>query len=546
MNDLLSALRLNSRNRPGRQDCRRRTCICSALRCFGIALTVIAVAGSSGCTQLNSWFQNGFKVGPEYCKPAAPVADQWIDFNKPEVISSPTDDREWWKAFNDPTLDSLIQTTYQGNLPLHAQGQRVLEYQALRAIYAGNLFPQAQSLDGFYKHLQISQAGNLSGVPKPVSSFDLWNIGPALQWELDVWGKYRRRIEQADAEVEREVELYDDLLSIAVADTAKAYASFRTAQEYVRLARQNVEIQKGSLNIAEIRFKEGGTGELDVQQAKSTLQATEALIPQFQKDLRKANNELCILLGTPPHDLTTQIGDAPIPVAPNSVAVGIPGELMRRRPDIRAAERAVARASAEIGVSEADLYPHFSIEGGFSWTANQLPDVFGGQAFGGIVGPSFRWDILNYGRLKNNVRRYEARFQKTAIDYQQTVLNANREVENALISFLKSREQADRLQGAVEATKKSVELALIQYREGAIDFERVFNLQNVLVRHQIDEATARAEISLSLIDLYRALRGGWQIRLDQPTGAPAPVAVEIPPAIEKPPELPAVSNPPPS
>ena len=164
------------------------------------------------------------------------MAENWIDFNDPRVISDPANDRNWWRVFNDPTLDSLIQSTYQGNLPLHSQGQRVLEYRASRAIVAGNLFPQSQTLDGFYKHVQISGAGNLPGVPMPDRVFDLWNIGPQLQWELDVWGRYRRRIEQANADVEQQVELYDDMLSIAVADTAKAYINVRTAQEFVRLA----------------------------------------------------------------------------------------------------------------------------------------------------------------------------------------------------------------------------------------------------------------------------------------------------------------------
>ena len=219
-------------------------------------------------------------------------------------------------------------------------------------------------------------------------------------------------------------------------------------------------------------------------------------------------------------DLTPQVGEASIPVVPTSVAVDIPANLMRRRPDIRAAERAVASASAEIGVAVSDLYPHFFIDGSFSWTANQLPDLFTGEAFGGIVGPSFSWDVLNYGRIRNNVRRYEARFQQAAFDYQQTVLNADKDVEKALIAFLKAQERAAELQGAADATRKSVDLAVIQYREGAIDFERIFNLQNVLVRQQIDQARARAEISLSLIEVYRALRGGWEIRLDMPPGGP--------------------------
>ena len=218
-----------------------------------------------------------------------------------------------------------------------------MEYRAARAITAGNLFPQFQTLDGFYKRIQISEAGNLAGVPLPNRAFDLWNFGPALQWELDVWGRFRRRIEQANADVERQVELYDDILSIAVADTAKAYIEVRAAQEFVRLAAQNIEIQQGSLKIAETRFKEGAVSELDVTQAQSTLRETTALIPAFQRDLRQANLDLCNLLGIPMRDLTPQTGDGSIPVVPASVAVEIPANLMRRRPDIRAAERAVAQ-----------------------------------------------------------------------------------------------------------------------------------------------------------------------------------------------------------
>jgi len=486
------------------------------------ALLLLTLAGTVGCGQFQGWLHNGFKVGPDYCKPAAPVAENWIDFNSPAVISSPVDDRNWWRVFGDPALDSLVQATYEGNLPLHAQGQQVLEYRALRAMSVGNLFPQHQFLDGFSKRIQISEEGNLAGVPLPNRAFDLQNIGAAMQWELDVWGKFRRRIEQTNADMDQQVELYDDLLSIAVSDTAKAYTTYRVAQEYVRLARKNVEIQQGSLRLAEARFKAGAVGELDVTQAKSALNETEALIPRFQADERKANNELCVLTGTSSRDLTAQVGEGSIPAAPNTVAVGIPGELMRRRPDIRAAERAVASASAEIGVAASDLFPHFYIDGSFSWTANQTTDLFTPTAFGGIVGPSFRWDILNYGRLTNNVRRNEARFEKAAFRYQQTVLNANKEVENALISFQKSQERAERLKNAVTATKRSVDLAVIQYREGAIDFERIFNLQNVLVRQELDLAAARAEISLSLIEVYRSLRGGWQIRLDSSEGEDLP------------------------
>ncbi len=504
-----------------------------ALRIGGVAgLIVLTVLLAPGCQSCGNWLHNGFKVGPDYQKPAAPIADHWIDFNDPRVISEPAHDRDWWRIFGDPTLDALVQQTYQGNLPLQSQGQRVLEFRAQRAIAVGNLLPQAQSFNGFYRRIQISENGNIAGVSLPTRAFDLWNIGPSLSWELDVWGRYRRGIEMTTAQADQQIELYDDVLAIAVADTARAYANLRAAEEFVRLARQNVESQQGSLKLAETRYREGAVSEMDVTQARSTLRETTALIPEFEIMLRQANNELCILRGLPMHDITEQVGEGPIPAAPPAVSLGIPGELMRRRPDVRAAERAVASASAEIGIAATDLFPQFSIDGSFSWTSNDVSDLFTGKSFGGLAGPTFRWNILNYGRIRNNISREQSQFQQAALDYQQTVLQANREVENALISFLKSQERAAELQGAVEDTKRSVEIALTRYREGATTFERIYNLQNVLVRQQIEQARARAETTLALIEVYRALRGGWQIRLDRPSGPPDLVSTgieELPP-----------------
>lgn len=504
-----------------------------------LILLPLLLFASSGCTSLRDWYRNGFKVGPEYCKPAAPIADNWIDFNNPAVISNSEDDRQWWTAFNDPALNSLVQATYESNLPLHAQGQRILEFRAIRGTTVGNIFPQAQSLAGGYNRVQISENGNIVGVGSPTRSFDLFTFGPRMQWELDIWGKYRRGIEQADAQLDQQIELYDDILAIAVADTAKAYTTLRVAEEMVRLAKQNVEIQQGSLKLAEARFKNGVTSELDVAQALSTLRETEALIPKFEATQRQANNELCLLMGMPAYDLKAQIGEAPMPLAPKSVAAGIPGELLRRRPDVRAAERAVAAASSEIGIAQSELYPHFSIDGQFAWVSSNASNLFTGQSFGGLISPTFTWNLLNYGRLENNVSRYEARFQKAAFDYQQTVLKANNEVENALISFIKAQEQVERLRGAVEATQKSVSLATVQYREGAITFERIFNLQNVLVRQQIDLASAQGDINLSLIDVHRALRGGWQIRLEEEGEIVSVTEVETAPTADATPGAPA-------
>lgn len=499
-----------------------------SFRILAALLLVMAACGLSGCTHMRGWLRNGFKVGPNYHKPAVPVAENWIDFNDRRELADPAQDRNWWQVFGDPTLDQLVQSSYAGNLPLRVAGLRVLEARAQRAVAVGNLFPQQQSASGFYRHIQLSRAGNSVGVAPTSRAFDLWNIGAGLNWELDVWGRFRRQIESADATLDARVEDYDDVLVLLLAETARAYTDLRTAQARVRLARENVRIQQGNLQLAEARFREGAVSKLDVTQARSTLRETESLIPQFQAQSRRANNQLCILLGIPPRDLTPELGEAPIPVAPTTVAVGIPADLIRRRPDVRSAERQVAAQSALIGVATADLFPEFTIDGSFNWTASQFPDLFTPAAFGGSIGPSFRWRILNYGRLVNNIRVQEARFQQLAVQYQNTVLEANAEVENALVTFFKAQQRANRLEEATRETEESVRLATTQYREGAVDFERVFNLQNVLVRQQDNLALARGEIALALIDVYRAIGGGWQLRLERPPVLP----VLLPPVEE--------------
>ncbi|MCO6458363.1 MAG: TolC family protein [Pirellulaceae bacterium] len=493
---------------------------------LAVSMTFAALF-STGCGHLKSWMHNDFKVGPEYQKPAVPLAENWIDFNDRRVLSDPELDWSWWQSFNDPVLNSLVQSSFDGNLTVRHAGLRVLEAQAHRAFAVGNLFPQQQDATGFYRHIQLSEAGSSVGVDPTSRAFDLWNVGAGLSWELDVWGKFRRGIEQQDAELDRRVEMYDDEVVLLLAETSRSYVELRESQQRVRLAEENARIQLGSLQLAEARFKAGAVSELDVVQARSTLEETRALIPQFQAQARQANNRLCILMGVPPRDLTEELGQAPIPTTPLSVAVGIPANLVRRRPDVRAAEREVAKRSAEIGIAVADLFPEFRIDGAFSWTAGQLPDLFTPEAFGGLVGPTFRWRILNYGRIRNNIRVRDAIFQQAAVDYQSVVLRAQEEVESSLIAFLKAQERTSHLSAAVEATERSVQLALTQYREGAADFERVFNAQNALVRRQDELARNQADVARALIQVYKALGGGWQIRLGGPPPL-APFAAEEP------------------
>lgn len=489
----------------------------------------------SGCTATREYIANGFKVGPNYCPPAAPVADDWIDAGEATIGNGMVHDAAWWQTFQDPVLNTLVTSAYQQNLTLRVAGLRILEARAQRGMAAGELLPQGQELFGDYTRTQFSK-NSLSGRAFN-RFFSEWRIGPSMAWELDFWGRFRRAIEAADAQLDASIESYDHVLVLLCADMARSYTEVRIAEQRLAYARQNVEIQQGSLRIADDRLRQGVTTRLDVSQAQSDLANTEAAIPILEAARRKAINQLCILLGMPPQSLDAMLANqGGIPNAPARVAVGIPAELLRRRPDVRRAEREVAAQSALIGVATSELYPHFSISGTIYFDAQQFGDLLSLDSIAGSVGPSFRWNILHYGRLANNIRVQESRFEQLAVQYQNTVLQANAEAENALIDFLKSKEQVQSLAKSADAAGQSVELVTSQYREGTVDFNRVFNVQQFLTQQQDQLAVAQGAVAQNLIQLYKALGGGWQIRLtnpllelpadaDQPTEAvPAPRA----------------------
>jgi len=300
------------------------------------------------------------------------------------------------------------------------------------------------------------------------------------------------------------------VLVTLLGDVGATYVEIRTLQQRLELVRANVEAQRGSLRIAEARFREGATTRLDVYQAQSNLAQTESAVPTLEIDLRQATNRLCILCGIPPQDLQEQLATGPIPAAPPEVALGIPGDLLRRRPDVRRAERDLAAQSAAIGVATAELYPQLAINGTIGVEANDFAQMFRRQAISGSVGPSLRWNILNYGRLLNNIRVQDARFQQLATEYQNAVLRANEETENALVAFLKLQDRVAILTGSVQAAQNAVNMALLQYREGKTDFNRVFTLQIALAVEQDRLAQTQGELARSLVEIYRALGGGWQ------------------------------------
>lgn len=479
-------------------------------RWLALLTLVGAVLSSSGCvtTGLGEWVRNGFKVGPNYCKPPAPVAAEWIQARNSDVQKRHLQD--WWTVFQDEKLNFLIRVAYEQNLTLRVMGTRVLQARAQRGIAAGNLFAQSQGLQGFYGN------GTFNAHPSWLNFTDF-----NLSWEIDFWGRIRRNIETATANLDASVENYDDALVTLLADVATNYAQYRITQNRLKIARANVRIQEDILALVERQEKVGinKVTKLDVNQARTVLEQTRATIPSLEITLGQANDTLCTLLGMPPYDLERELGSGPeigagpMPKTPSWVAAGIPADLLRRRPDVRSAERQVAAQSAQIGVAEADLYPSLALNGFLGYDSLKILGLPATTGFFGFFAPNLNWKILNYGRIANNVRNQQARLQELIAAYQNKVLTAAREVQIPLRGFLRSQEQAEDLARSFNAAGAALRIGQDQYRVGTIPFNTVFNLETAQVQQQDQLAVARGSIALNLINVYRALGGGWEFRL---------------------------------
>lgn len=460
-------------------------------------------------------------VGPDFVPQEAPVANKFIGASSRSAKSASKDYRDWWKSFRDPTLDQLIYTAYQQNLTLLSAGTRVLQARAVLGIAIGSVYPQVQQGAGSLIYNRTSAATPLAG-PNAMPSF-FWTDSLALQaaWELDFWGRFRRGVESADGAYLASIASYDDVLVTLLGDVAATYIGIRTTEQLIAIARTNVHKQQDALKIAKAKFSGGGTSERDVFQATNVLTATEAVIPQLTIQLQQATDALCVLLGVPPQPLgaVLQRPRGLIAGPPGTIMVGIPADLLRRRPDIRAAELAALAQSAQIGVAEAQLYPAISITGTFGGAASTanghtLAEAFTSKGMTYAAGPSFQWNILNYGQITNNVRLQDAKLQQLLVDYQNTVLKAQQEVDNGIALFVQSRAQAAFLRRSVEAARGALKIALEQYEAGATDFTTVLTAEQNLFQAESNLAVATGNVSLGAIAIYRALGGGWQIRED--------------------------------
>jgi len=458
---------------------------------------------SLGAAVLSIVLLNGCMVGPNYLRPDSDVNEGWIEGQDLSVQRDTDTDAAWWKVFNDPVLTRLVETAYRDNLDLQIAAVRVLGAMAQRGVAVGGLFPQSQTVDGTFAR-ERSYGGNYQTD---------WSLALDASWEIDFWGKIRRGIESASAQVDASIASYDDVMVSLFAEVAVTYISIRGFDEQIVVATENIEVQKRAVFLAQEKYKAGKTSLLDLKQAVSLLAQTRSVLADSEAGRRQAVFRLSALLGRPPGNLEEALnGSEKIPAAPARVAIGVPADLLRRRPDIREAEHQAAAQSALIGVEKAVLYPSFSLNGTIGLSASDFTSLWDASNWTGIIDPGFSWPILNYGRIKNNIRAQDAAFQAAAINYQNAVLKAAQEVESSLAGFQGARNRADRLTESASAAKDAVRISMEQYTEGKADYTRVLNSQQSLLSVQSRLVAARGDIATNLIGTYKALGGGWEIR----------------------------------
>ncbi len=469
-----------------------------------VLLAVIAI-GASGCMM----------IGPDYERPNAPVADGWVAGDSQGIAPAAEPIGRWWESFDDPVLAALIVEAWDGNPTLQAAGVRVLEAQARRGIAIGTLFPQTQRAFGGYRRIVASEN---TLIPPPERSFDEFLAGFDVAWELDLWGRFRRDIESADAEVLAAVADYDDVLVSLLAEVAANYIGIRTAQEGIAVAEANAKIQRESYDIALRRADEGAVSDVDPAQSATLLYSTEAQIPAFEARIAEQAATLSALLGVTPQRVEQLVGEepAPIPTPPAEIAIGLPADLLRRRPDVRRVERTLAAQSAQIGVAKADLLPRLSLVGNIALDAEDAAKFFQGRSFEAFGGPQFSWAILNYGRIANNVRVQDARYQALVNDYTAVVLRAQADVESAVANHRGAVERTAKLAQSVREAQRVVDLVGKRYVEGAVDFTTVLVAQQLLVEQQDLLVGSRGQAALTLVTIYKSLGGGWEPWIDSP------------------------------
>jgi NodT family efflux transporter outer membrane factor (OMF) lipoprotein len=456
------------------------------------------------------WLNGCLSVGPDYEQPEVSTPDVWGQELTDDFKSDSPDIQYWWEQFDDALLDALIQRTSTNNPDLRIAAERINEAAALRGVAKSFWFPQISG-DGSVTGLKASRAV-YSFLPEGKDTATQYSIGGSMGWELDLWGRVRRMVESSDASMQASIEDYRDTLVILYSEVAFQYIQVRSLQSRIRLAEDSVKLQQDTMQLTLDRNKAGLAPDLDVYQAQMNLAQTKSTIPPLRIMLAQAIHRLSVLAGLDPSALNellqTGEGVAQIPATPQKFAVGLPADLLRQRPDVRAAERRLASQHAMIGAKKAELYPTFTLPGTLALQAYNVGDLDSDALTYGF-GPAFRWNLFSGGRIRGEVKAEESRTRQATISYEKTVLYALEEVENAMVSLHEEKNHVALLREAVLSASKSVELVKSLYKAGLTDFQNVLSTEAAYTLQRDNLASAEGAVARSAVQLYKALGGGW-------------------------------------
>jgi multidrug efflux system outer membrane protein len=463
----------------------------------------------------------GCAVGPDYEQPKLPAPRHWAEAPGRRAAAPPA---EWWKTFRDPVLDRLIAEAVAANLDLKQAGQRILDARAQRtgAIAAG--LPSLDAHSNLSRRRNAFVGGAATGIGgSPVGGgfgvgnqiIDIFQSGFDAQWELDLFGGIRRSIEAAEASIEAERENRRDVLVTLLGEVARNYIEVRANQRQMAITEDNLKAQEDTLGLTRAREQGGLASHLEVAQQEAQAEATRSQLPVFETAAKQAVHALAVLLGKEPGALLYLLKDeGRVPATAAGVVADLPSELLRRRPDIRRAERQLAAATAEVGVATADLYPKVNLSA-FLGLQNMRISDFTPVGKSWSMASSVTLPIFNWGRIRANIDSQEARRQQSFLAYQSAVLNAFKEVEDALVAYAKEQERRAALAKSVEASQLAVNLAEERYRRGLTAFLDVLETQRALFQAQSELVASEARVSTDLVALYKALGGGWVGKSDE-------------------------------
>ncbi|HLH54434.1 MAG TPA: efflux transporter outer membrane subunit [Verrucomicrobiae bacterium] len=470
-------------------------------------------------------FLAGCAVGPDYHQPKVSSPSQWSTPLASGETNTAIATTEWWTTFRDPELDSLINRAVRSNLDLRVAQARVREARAQFGIAAADLWPTMTGSGSYSRQRQSKNQPVLGALPLPPSvpfENNVYQAGFDASWEIDVFGGKRRAKEAAGAQASAAEFSRRDVLITLLGDVADSYVDLRGYQGRLAIAHENIAAQEKTLAITRDRFANGLSSDLDVQQASTVLATTRADVPTLEASIQTAIHRLGVLLGQEPGTLRAELTSAsPIPVQPPIVPVGLPSELLLRRPDIRQAERQLAAATANIGVAKADLFPKFSITGNAGYLSVSASHWFTADSQSWSIGPTMQWRIFDAGRIRSNIKVQNAREEQALATYEKTVLTAFEEVENGLVAYAKEQVRRGSLQDAVVSSQKSLETANKLYANGLADFLRVLDAERSLYQAQDALVQSDRTISINLISLYKSLGGGWETMESGPAGSVA-------------------------